>query len=105
MQYSQGSIQSLSSAGATCFALCIAFLGIWGFQSPSPWCVVHLIVLVPLVISCLGFGFTPLLVTRPVESPERIARIVYSVSVVLLMFAVVAALVIAYTYPDQTHPN
>jgi hypothetical protein len=74
----------------------IAFLGVWGFQGPEPWRPIHLLVLVPLLFACLSFGLTPFVATRDVEAPETSARKLYLAGILFAVFAVIAALAIAY---------
>jgi hypothetical protein len=97
MEFPTGSIQGLCSSAATGFAVCIAFLGAWGFQGQGHWRAVDLFVLLPLAFAAGGFGFTPLLATRPVKLPERSARRLYRASMILVLLALVAALIIEYT--------
>jgi hypothetical protein len=78
----------------------IAFLGVWDFQGPEPWRPIHLFVLVfvlvPLLFACLSFGLTPFVATRDVEAPETSARKLYLAGILFVVFAVIAALAIAY---------
>jgi hypothetical protein len=97
MEYPTGSVDGLCSSSATAFALCIGFLAAWGFQGQGHWRGVDLFVLIPLFLASFGFGCTPLMATRPVKSPERAARGFYFASVVCVMLAVFAALIVEYT--------
>ena len=95
--YPQGAIQGLCSSGATCFALCIAVLGAWGFHNETAaWEIRHLLVLIPLISGATGFALTPYLATRPVISPEKSARRIYFWSVALTVIAITAAIVLAW---------
>lgn len=96
-----GSVAGLCAAGATCFALCIAFLGVWGFQGSGPWRPRHLLVVAPLVVACFSFGLTPYMATRSVEHPEPAARRCYGLGVLLLVVAVIAAVAITYLTPEE----
>jgi hypothetical protein len=86
-----GSVQGLCTAGATCFALAVAFLGAWGFQGAGTWRPAHVLVIIPLLVGTLGFGLTPFFATRPVENPEGAARNLYLASVLLATLAIAAA--------------
>jgi len=97
----EGSIQGLCSAGATCFALSVAFLGVWGFQGSGAWEARHLLVLVPLFAACLSFALTPFVATRNDASTDT-ARRFYVAGVLLLVLAVAAAIAIAYKSPAAT---
>lgn len=96
MTYPQGTTQGLCSSASTGFAICVAFLGAWGFSNDNPWEKVHLIVLVPVVLAALGFGLTPFIATRTTPTPEKCARRLYLGAVLCAVFAVTAALVIGY---------
>lgn len=97
MEYPNGTIEGLCAAASTGFALVVAFLGAWGFQGQGHWRAVDLLVLLPLALAAVGFGFTPLLATRPVKSPERAARGFYGASVALVMVAILFATIIEFT--------
>jgi hypothetical protein len=96
MAHPQGSVQGLCSSGATCFAICMAFLGAWGFESAGDWHVYHMIVLLPLLAAASCFGFTPHIATRDIPTPEVGARKVYAAGICLILFSVIAAVTIAY---------
>jgi hypothetical protein len=91
MTHPTGSVQGLCTAGATCFALSVAFLGAWGFQGAGTWRAAHLLIILPLMLGTLGFGLIPYLATRPVDDPEAAARNVYLASVLLATLAIGAA--------------
>lgn len=97
MAYPNGSVQGLCSSAAACFALSIAFLGVWGFQGAGPWRGSHLLVLGPLMAGVLCFGVTPFFATRPVPEPEQWARWSYLGGVVLATCAIGAALYVSFT--------
>jgi hypothetical protein len=97
MEHPNGSVDGLCSAAANGFALCVAFLVAWGFQGQGHWRGVDLWVILPLALAAGGFGFTPYVVTRPVEAPVRAGRRLYGASVVAVMVAVVCALILEYS--------
>ena len=96
MEHPNGTVEGLCAAASTAFALCVAFLAAWGFQGQGHWRALDLLVVLPLTLATGGFGFTPYLATRPVKTPERSAHAVYGVSVALVMFSVIAAVIIEY---------
>ncbi len=104
MSYPNGSIQGLCSSSATGFAVCLAFLGYWGFQISNPWEISHLLVLVPLIIAALSFGLTPFFATSKREAPESIARYSYLFGLFCFLFSTVTALIISYLQSNHV-PN
>jgi hypothetical protein len=96
MEYPNGTIDGLCSASATGFALCVAFLAAWGFQGQGHWRPADLLVLVPVALASFGFGFTPWLATRPIQTPLDTARRLYISSVGLVMVGVIFAVVLEF---------
>jgi hypothetical protein len=94
-QYPTGSVQGLCTAGATCFAVCSAFLGYWGFQQQEEWHPIHFLVLLPLALGSLAFIVTPFLATAAREKPERFARTIFAVGAILTWFAICAAVILS----------
>jgi len=96
MEYPTGTVEGLCAAASTAFALCVAFLAAWGFQGQGHWRTIDLLVVLPLTLATGGFGLTPYVATRPVQTPERAAHRMYGASVVLVMLSVIAAVVIEF---------
>jgi len=96
MEHPNGTVEGLCAAASTAFALCVAFLAAWGFQGQGHWRIVDLLVVLPLAFATGGFGFTPYVTTRPVQTPERAAHKLYGASVVLVMLSVIAAVIIEF---------
>jgi hypothetical protein len=101
MEYPNGSIEGLCAAASTGFALCIAFLAAWGFQGQGHWRATDLFVVIPLFLASCGFGLTPWVATRPIQPPECAARRCYFASVIFVMLAVFAALIVEYSRNSQ----
>ena len=97
MKYPTGSVPGLCSSSAAGFALSVAFLGVWGFQGAGAWRNVHLFVIVPLMVGVLCFGLTPFFATRPVSKPESAARRFYLAGMLLVTFAIGAALYVSFS--------
>jgi len=94
-EHPAGSVQGLCSAGATCFAVCSAFLGYWGFQQSESWRSEHFFVLLPLAMGGLAFILTPFFATSRRDRSEALARIVFVAGAVLTWMAICAAVILS----------
>jgi hypothetical protein len=94
-EHPQGSVVGLCSASATCFALCSAFLGFWGFQGWDSWRAIDILVLLPLAIGSLVLAVTPYVATR--ARPDAIAggRVCFLIGVLLAWLALCIATILS----------
>ena len=96
-EHPQGSVVGLCSASATCFALCSAFLGFWGFQGSGTWSSIDLLVLLPLAIGSLTLSVTPFIATRAKAGAVGLGRAFFLTGVVLVWFAICVATILSLT--------
>ncbi|HEY2710908.1 MAG TPA: hypothetical protein VGI60_00195 [Chthoniobacterales bacterium] len=96
-EHPQGSVVGLCSAAATCFAVCSAFLGFWGFQGWGSWRAIDSLVLLPLAIGSLVLAITPYVATRPRANAVAAARMFFLIGVVLVWLALCIATILSVT--------
>ena len=94
-EHPQGSVIGLCSASATCFALCSAFLGFWGFQGWGSWRTIDLLVLLPLATGSLVLAVTPFVATRPRANTLSLARAFFLTGIVLVWLALCVATILS----------
>lgn len=89
-QHPDGSVAGLCSAAATCFALCSAFLALWGFQGTGAWHPIDFATLGTLALGSLALAVTPF-VTRPRSNVISLGRAYFLAGVVLAWLAICLA--------------
>ena len=91
----QGTVVGLCSASAAGFALCSAFLGLWGFQGSGSWHAIDLLVLLPLAAGSLSLALTPFVATKPGANGAALGRAFFLAGVVLAWIAICLAAILA----------
>ena len=96
-EHPQGSVVGLCAASATCFAICSAFLGLWGFQGSGTWSSIDLLVLLPLALGSLSLSVTPFIATRPKDGSLSLGRACFLTGVLLVWLAICVATILSLT--------
>ena|SRR5215468_5591138 len=94
-EYPRDTVVGLCSASATCFALCSAFLALWGFQGSGSWHAIDLLVLLPLAVGSLALAVTPFVATRPGGDGPALGRVFFLAGVLLAWLAICIAAIIS----------
>jgi hypothetical protein len=98
-KHPDASVQSITTASATFFALGIAFFGYWAFNSNTgtPWGAWDFITIILCIIAFINLALVPWIITKPsehsvfTESIHR-ARRTFLVGTIALLAAISSAL-------------